>query len=82
MSLKNVDGLVFTSEELYWDGIRHEFYSNCYSKLVTPERTIEGTYFRSDEAMTHYRVSNSQGSFLAEDFDDDVEPADTTTTTP
>ena len=82
VSLKNVDGLVFTSEELYWDGIRHEFYSNCYSKLVTPERTIEGTYFRSDEAMTHYRVSNSQGSFLAEDFDDDVEPADTTTTTP
>ena len=82
VSLKNVDGLVFTSEELYWDGIRHEFYSNCYSKLVTPERTIAGTYFRSDEAMTHYRVSNSQGSFLAEDFDDDVEPADTTTTTP
>jgi LPS export ABC transporter protein LptC len=82
VSLKNVDGLVFTSEELDWDGIRHEFYSNCYSKLVTPERTIEGTYFRSDEAMTHYRVSNSQGSFLAEDFDDDVEPADTTTTTP
>ena len=46
---------------------------------MTPERTIEGTYFRSDEQMTHYRISNSVGSFLAEDFEDDVEPADTTT---
>lgn len=79
VSLRNVDGLVFTSDELYWDGMKHEFYSHCYSKLVTPERTIEGTYFRSDEQMTHYRISNSVGSFLAEDFEDDVEPADTTT---
>ena len=62
--------------------MKHEFYSNCYSKLVTPERTIEGTCFRSDEMMTHYRVSNSQGSFLAEDFDDDVSSTDTTTITP
>ena len=82
VNLRNVDGLVFTSEELYWDGMKHEFYSHCYSKLVTPERTIEGTYFRSDEQMTHYRVSNSVGSFLAEDFDDDAESADTTTITP
>ena len=82
VSLKNVDGLIFTSQELYWDGMKHEFYSNCYSKLVTPERTIEGTCFRSDEMMTHYRVSNSQGSFLAEDFDDDVSSTDTTTITP
>ena len=82
VNLRNVDGLVFTSEELYWDGMKHEFYSHCYSKLVTPERTIEGTYFRSDEQMTHYRVSNSVGSFLAEDFDDDAESADTTTILP
>ena len=60
--IRNVNGLVFDSEELYWDGIKHEFYSYCFSRVVTPERTMEGTYFRSDEHMAHYEISNSVGS--------------------
>lgn len=79
VSVRNIDGLIYTSEELYWDGIRHEFYSYVFSRLVTPERTLEGTYFRSDEQMNHYEVSNSKGSFLASDFEDS-EPMDTTMT--
>ena len=66
--IRNINGLVYTSEELYWDGISHELYSNVFSKMVTPERTLQGTYFRSDERMTHYTVSNSKGSFMSEDF--------------
>ena len=81
VNVRNIDGLIYTSEELYWDGIRHEFYSYVFSRLVTPERTLEGTYFRSDEQMNRYEVSNSKGSFLASDFED-AEPADTTTTQP
>ena len=78
VKIRNVEnGLIFTSKELYWDGIRHEFYSNEYSRVVTPERTIEGQYFRSDETMSHYLVTNSQGSFLASDFEG--EPDDSTT---
>ncbi len=71
--IRNVNGLRFRSEELFWDGIKHEFYSHKYSKVVTPERTMEGTYFRSDEHMTHYEVSNSVGSFQAEDMEKDNE---------
>lgn len=67
--IRNVNGLVFDSEELFWDGIRHEFYSHKFSKVVTPERTLQGTYFRSDEHMTHYTVTNSVGSFMSEDMD-------------
>ena len=63
------DGLQYTSEQLYWDQSRHEFYSYVFSKLVTPERTLQGSYFRSDENMTHYYVSNSKGSFEKGDFD-------------
>ena len=66
--IRNVNGLVYESEELYWDGIRHELYSNVFSKVTTPERTMEGTYFLSDEKMTHYIVSNSKGSFEREDM--------------
>lgn len=69
VNIRNVKGLIYTSEELYWDGIKHEFYSTVYSHVVTPERTMEGTYFRSDEKMEHYLVTNSKGSFLAEDMD-------------
>ena len=80
--IRNANGLVFDSEELFWDGVRHEFYSHKFSKVVTPERTLQGTYFRSDEHMTHYEVSNSVGSFQSEDMEPEQSqnptPADTT----
>lgn len=86
--LRNVNGLVFTSEEIYWDGITHELYSNEFSRVVTPERTLQGTYFRSDEHMMHYTVSNSKGSFAKNDIDGGQDstataaPTDTTATLP
>ena len=85
--LRNVNGLIYTSEELFWDGVRHEFYSNVFSRVVTPERTMQGTYFRSDEQMTHYFVSNSKGSFMPDDMmgeeeKNPTEPADTTKPAP
>lgn len=63
------DGLRFASEQLFWDENRHELYSYVFSRLVTPERTLQGTYFRSDEKMTRYYVSNSRGSFERGDAD-------------
>lgn len=69
VNIRNVKGLIYTSEELFWDGIKHEFYSTVFSRVVTPERTMEGTYFRSDENMEHYMVTNSKGSFMAADMD-------------
>lgn len=62
------DGLRFSSQQLFWDELRHELYSHVFSRLITPERTLQGTYFRSDEKMTHYIVTNSKGSFQSEDF--------------
>ena len=80
--IRNANGLVYTSEELFWDGLKHELYSNVFSKVVTPERTLQGTYFRSDEHMRHYTVSNSKGSFMAEDMTgenkQETAPGDTT----
>ena len=63
VSILTKDGLRFTSQQLFWDETNHELYSLVHSKLVTPERTLEGSYFRSDERMTKYYVSNSRGSF-------------------
>lgn len=70
--IRTVDGVRFSSEELFWDQLRHEFYSHRFSHLITPERTMQGTYFRSDEQMTKYFVTNSKGSFESADvFGDD-----------
>ncbi len=79
VNIRNVNGVVYSSNELYWDGLRHEFYSTEFSRIVTPERTIEGSYFRSDENMSHYLVTNSKGSFLASDMSS--ESAEVTTQT-
>lgn len=67
--VKTVDGLRFNSEELFWDQNRHELYSYCFSRVITPERELQGTYFTSDERMQHYTVSNSVGSFKRDDAD-------------
>lgn len=72
------DGLRFSSEELYWDENQHELYSNRFSRLVTPDRQLQGSYFRSDERMTKYYVSNTKGSF--EKGDIDKSPSDTAST--
>lgn len=62
------DGLRFSSEQLTWDQNKHELSSNVFSKLITPERTLQGTHFWSDERMTRYFVSNSKGSFVKGDI--------------
>ena len=76
--IRNANCLIYQSEELYWDGLKHELYSNVFSKVTTPERTLQGTYFRSDEQMRHYTVSNSKGSFLAEDMTGENKNKETT----
>lgn len=79
VSILTKDGLRFTSQQLFWDQASHELYSNVPSRLVTPDRTLEGTYFRSDERMTRYFVSNSRGSFEKTDI---VGKGDTITSAP
>lgn len=66
--IRTKDGLRFSSEQLYWDENTHELYSYKFSRLVTPDRTLQGTYFKSDEQMKRYFVSNSRGSFMEADI--------------
>ena len=74
VSVRNVNGTLFNSEELYWDQMHHNLYSHKYSRLFTPERQLEGTEFFSDENMTRYNVKNSIGAFPTGDVMEE-EPA-------
>lgn len=68
VKVRTLDGLRFSSEELFWDQNKHELYSNMFSRLVTPDRELQGAYFRSDERMMRYMVSNTKGAFIKGDM--------------
>ncbi len=68
VKIRNVNGMLFEGDELFHDGLKREIYSYKQSRVTTPERTLQGTYFRSDEAMTRYTISNSAGSFVKGDL--------------
>ena len=80
VTVHNKNGIIYTGSQLFWDEGKHEFYSYAPSRVVTPERTLEGRYFRSDERMTRYYVSESSGSFVKGDISD--EENDTTIALP
>ncbi len=61
--VRNVNGDVFRTEELFWDLDAHEMWNHQYIHITTPERELEGTEFRSNEQMTRYAVRNSIGVF-------------------
>ena len=78
--IRNTQGTIFKTEELFWDLDKHEMWNHTYMTIITPERTLEGTEFRSNEQMTRYSVANSKGDFPISDADEDVAPTDSTAT--
>lgn len=54
-------GLSFYSNELYWDERNHQMWSHSYSHLRTPDKELEGNWFRSDEEMTDYEIRQTKG---------------------
>lgn len=82
VKIRTTDGLRFYSQELFWDQQKREFYSNMFSRLITPDRQMQGDIFRSDENMEHYYVKNTKGSFTSEDVWGEEEDDKTSETTP
>lgn len=71
--VRTVDGMRFSSEELFWDQNSHELYSHKFSHLITPDREMQGTYFLSDEHLRHYTISNTKGSFVKSKFGENTD---------
>ena len=57
--IRNQEGTVFTSEELFWDMDRHEMYSTQFMTIRKPDEFLQGYNFRSNEQMTRYSVTNA-----------------------
>lgn len=65
--VRNQEGTTFRTSELFWDQGTREIYSHQRMLVVTPERELRGTEFRSNEMMTNYTVSNPKGYFPMRD---------------
>lgn len=70
-------GLNFYSNELYWDEREHQMWSYTYSHLKTPDKELQGNWFRSDEQMTNYEIRQTKGwgIFSNEEFMSPASPA-------
>lgn len=55
------NGTLYTSQELFWDMGKHEFYSRVPMRITTPDRDIQGIRFRSDEHLSRYEVIQTKG---------------------
>ena len=82
MRIRNVENTRFFTEELFWDMDRHEMWNHKFMRIVTPDRTLHGTNFRSNETMTRYAVTNSVGDFPAGDIESDSTGTDVPPDTP
>ena len=51
----------FYSNELFWDERNHEIWSHKYSRIKTPDKALEGDWFKSDEQMTAYEIRQTKG---------------------
>ena len=70
--------VTYTSEQLYWDNEKHEFYSHVPMHIVTPDRDLRGDRFRSDEHLTRYEVKRTRGFIpMPSSFANSSTPADT-----
>ncbi|MBR6989345.1 MAG: LPS export ABC transporter periplasmic protein LptC [Bacteroidaceae bacterium] len=72
--VRNQEGATFRTEELFWDQGKREIYSHKYMKIVTPDKSLEGTEFKSNEMMTEYEVQNSAGHFPIQEENNTLEP--------
>lgn len=73
----NTAGDLFLTNQIFWDQIKHEVYSDSFIHIERTDRTIEGYGFESNDQMTAYTVRNPSGIFPANRFRND-ENADST----
>ncbi|WP_277065282.1 LPS export ABC transporter periplasmic protein LptC [Prevotella aurantiaca] len=51
----------FYSRELFWDERNHQIWSRKFSRIKTPDKVLEGDWFKSDEQMTVYEIRRTKG---------------------
>ena len=57
MRIQNVEGDLIVTNQMFWDQRWDEVRSDSFVHIEKPDRVIEGYGFRSNQAMTRYRLN-------------------------
>ncbi len=61
--IENMQDEHFFTEEIFWDQQKKSIYSDSAIHIERVDRIIEGVGFKSNEAMTRYKILNTTGIF-------------------
>ena len=56
VDIRNMDGEMFLSDELFWDQKNERVYSDKYIEIKQDETELKGYGFESNQEMTEYRI--------------------------
>ncbi len=65
--IKNLEGVRFDTQQLFWDQAQEKFYSYKRVNIAKKDTVISGDRFESNQQMTDYILYNSQGNMLIKD---------------
>lgn len=68
VSITNVLGEKFLTEQLYWDQRGHKLYSDSFIHIERADKVLEGHGFDSNEQLTRYTIRRVAGIFPAAQF--------------
>lgn len=77
--VKNIQGTLFVTEELFWNMDEHNMWNHMPMDIYMTDRELHGTDFRSNEAMTDYFVTNSEGALPSKDMESEPQDEDSDT---
>lgn len=63
VSIKNLQGETFETEELFWDQYKQQISSKKFIRIKQKDKIITGIGFESNESMTRYLIHKTQGIF-------------------
>ena len=68
VSISNMAGEKFLTEQLFWDQRMHKLYSDSFIHIERQDRVLEGYGFDSDERLSRYTIRRVSGIFPAGAF--------------
>ncbi|MFZ1322803.1 MAG: LPS export ABC transporter periplasmic protein LptC [Ignavibacteria bacterium] len=63
VTVVNTEGSQLKTEKLIWKNSEQKVYSDEFVKITTPDETIEGTGFESDQNLKNYKIYKVSGVF-------------------
>lgn len=62
--IKNVNGSIFKTPELFWDQRQQKIYTDKFISIVTPEKTLKGYGLDASQDLKKYKIRKPTGFMM------------------